>query len=1378
MTFESSHSGKKSEFASETQTNAVVVAAANISAELQDVIRVLLVDDDEDEFLIVRSLLRESASMAGAAPFSVEWTSDAATALEHIRRGDYGAYLLDFRLGQTTGLELIEGAVAAGCDAPLILLTGLDDPRVDVLAMRAGATDYLVKDQLSGTLLERALRYAIAGKNSERELRRVAAHNARLIAAIEAANVGVSLSEQRDGENIVTYVNPAFTEMTGYEPSEVIGKTLSMLGARETAPELMEQIHQKMLRGESGQGLALNFRRDGTPFWNEGRFAAIPVTPGERAGHVGFFRDVTERIEAQRAAAQARRNLEAAQQITHLGSWSYDFPLPGDWEGNVCFWSDETFRILGQELGSLTPTRQAWLECVHIEEREEARQSLDNAMQEGENYAFDCRVIHPDGQERSVETRAKIERNASGLAVRMDGTIFDVTERRRAERAEKSERELETRLRAVTESAPIILWSLDSAGIFTLSEGHILHRLGLEPGQVVGRSSYDVYAGDARVLDICRRALAGEVCEEITHVQGRTFAVYVAPRWSESGEQLGVVGISHDITEQFQAQQALLESEARFERIIANTPGVIYQLLQSLDEKFQFLYVSESCEELYGVSPARARKDASLLIDAVADEDKTEFRRSIKQSARDLTDWQMELTIVREDGERRFIRGQSRPIRRDDGAIVWDGILMDLTASRATDEALQQSRRALDEAQKLARVGSFTWDLRSGQALWSDEMYRMFELEPGDPVPEPHEVIARYHPDDQETLTRLMKERVAGGDTEETTVRLVRSDGKILYLDTRASLQYNQAGEPILMNGSLQDVTQRVETERALRESEERYALAARGTNDGLWDWNLETNEIYYSPHWKAMSGYGEDEIANEPEEWFSRIHPEDLARVQTRVEAHLQGHDAQCECEYRLRNATGEYRWMLGRGLALFNEDGVATRLAGSQTDITERKLAENQLEYNAFYDTVLTNLPNRALFAERLDRTIARGNRHPDNTFAVLFLDIDHFKKINDSLGHLTGDRLLIEAATRFQRCVRPGDTVARFGGDEFAILLDDVGSVDDVHQVADRIHAELEKPFPLDGHEAFVTVSMGIVMGHGDAATAEELLRSADTAMYRAKGAGRGRHEVFEAKMHTRAVRMLEMETDLRRAIERDELRLHYQPIIDLSSGVVNGFEALVRWQHPQRGLVSPGDFIPLAEETGLIVPIGWWVLEEACLQGLRWCDGFGPLQMSVNLSPKQLSQPDMFARVQGALDRTGFDPHLLKLEVTETVIMESAHTSVEMFLSLKELGVRFSMDDFGTGYSSLSYLHRFPLDALKIDRSFVSHMKPGGRDHEIVSTIISMARGLKMNVVAEGVEAPEQLTYLRDMGCDYAQGFWMSKPQESAQIEALLSRELKW
>ena len=1217
--------------------------AANLEGKEQtNLVRLLLVDDDKDEWLILRSLLRENAPMTGVLQFSLDWVGEAEAAAEQIGRAQHEAYLIDYRLGATTGLQIIERAVAAGCEAPLILLSGQDDPRVDAQAMRAGATDYLVKDQLSGALLERTLRYAIAGKKNERQLRAVATQNARLMAAIEAANVGVALTEARNDEDFVTYINPAFTRITGYSADEILGRTLGILGGRQTAPELARAVTQSLRDGVAAEGTALNFRRDGTPFWDQAHFAPIyrQTEQGTRQhiGNVGFFQDVTARIEAENEAHEARRNLEAAQQIAHLGSWSYEFTVPGDWLSIIGFWSDETYRILGLEPGAVAPSCDAWLERIHSEDKEAAWRAIDEVMERGEECALDCRIVRDDGQERFVQARAHIKRDTQGRAVRMDGTFLDVTERARAQRAG---RELETRLQTVTQTAPVILWAIDCQGNFTLSEGHILRRLGFEPGAVVGRSVFEVCRDNAEVVEMCRRVLCGEEREEILSEQGRTFMVYVGPKYDENGRQIGAVGISYDVTEQFQAQQALRESEARFERLMLGVPGMVYQLMQTPTGARQFLYVSKAVHDIYGVSPAQALQNAELLLGVVIDEEKAEFQESVVQSARDLTDWQMELTIERADGERRFIRGQSRPVRRADGAVVWDGIIVDLTQTRAANEALRQSRRALDDAQKLAHIGSFAWDLRTNESVWSDEMYRIFEMEPGSPVPPPAEVLMRYHPEDRVAMIKSIETRAQQGRDSRMQVRVVRRDGSIRHIEGRSSMQYDGAGEPMMLTGSLQDVTERVEVERALRESEERYALAARGTNDGLWDWNLTTGEIYYSPHWKAMIGYAEDEIGSSPDEWLGRIHPDDLNRVQGHIDEHLSGKNAGCECEYRLQSSSGEYRWMLGRGLALFDAAGVATRLSGSQSDITQRKIAESQLERNAFYDA-LTNLPNRALFSERLDRTIARSNRTPQ-TFAVLFLDIDRFKKINDSLGHLAGDRLLVEASARFERCLRPGDTVARLGGDEFAILLDDLSSIEDVHQVANRIHTELAGNAFSVGRTRSVRHGFdGHRVGTGRRSERRgTLLRSADTAMYRAKGAGRGRHEIFEVAMHQRAVKFLEMETDLWRALERDELRLHYQPIISLETGEIGGFEALVRWQHPERGLVSPADFIPLAEESGLdcshrLVGFGRGVSPSS----RRGKTNFGPLFMSVNLSPKQLSQPDILERVASALQTQRF------------------------------------------------------------------------------------------------------------------------------------------
>ena len=562
-----------------------------------------------------------------------------------------------------------------------------------------------------------------------------------------------------------------------------------------------------------------------------------------------------------------------------------------------------------------------------------------------------------------------------------------------------------------------------------------------------------------------------------------------------------------------------------------------------------------------------------------------------------------------------------------------------------------------------------------------------------------------------------------------------------------------------------------------LRRSEERYALAAQGANDGLWDWDLLANKLYLSARWYELLGETNGAPECDPEEWLGRVHLDDADRVNAEIAAHLEGSTEQFQSEYRMRMADGSFRWMLSRGIAVRDANDEPCRFAGSHTDISERKQAEEQLQFDALHDT-LTGLPNRALFMDRLSHCIQMATRRPDYHFGALFMDLDRFKLINDTLGHLKGDLLLIEVSRRIAQCLRTEDTLARLGGDEFVILFEDVSDITTVTRTAKRIQAAIAEPMMLDGQEVVTSSSMGIAFSDHGYQHPEEMLRDADAAMYRAKALGRARCEVFDIDMHIEAVDHLRTERELRAAIANDEFFVEYQPIIDLNDDRVRGFEALLRWRHPERGVVMPEEFLQVAEDTRLLVGIGRTVLDIACRQLCEWRERWpeaGEWTMSVNLSSLELAQQDVVASVDAALENSGLPATALKLEITESSLIRNTDHALTVMNELKSRGVALSIDDFGTGYSSLSYLHKFPFDTLKIDRSFISNIDNEPQRLEIVKAIVSMADKLGLDVVAEGSETAGSLACIKSFSGACAQGHMLARPQSAQALsEELASR----
>jgi len=578
--------------------------------------------------------------------------------------------------------------------------------------------------------------------------------------------------------------------------------------------------------------------------------------------------------------------------------------------------------------------------------------------------------------------------------------------------------------------------------------------------------------------------------------------------------------------------------------------------------------------------------------------------------------------------------------------------------------------------------------------------------------------------------------------------------------------------ESSLLGRSIRYAIERAQALRALRETEERYQRLVELSPDAIIVHANARIRFVNGAGVKLLGAAGTAQVLGKPITDFVRNDRRE--NVESRIHQTVKEETELPFVEEKLRRLDGKEVYVEVAAVPFVYEGEAAVQVVAR--DISRRKEIEERLIHDAFHDA-LTGLPNRVLFAEHLKLAVERAKRPKRYLFAVLFLDLDRFKNINDSLGHTVGDQLLIGIARRLEDCLRHIDTVARLGGDEFAVLLDGIEDSSDAVRVAERLQKALRQPLNLGGHEVFTSASIGIALSSTGYEQPEEVVRDADTAMYRAKALGKARHEIFDTEMHARAVTLLQLENDLRRAVERDEFCVYYQPIISLDGGGIYGFEALIRWQHPERGLVAPSQFITVAEETGLIIPMGRWVLREACRQMRQWQKQFPSvrsLTLSVNLSGKQLTQPDLVAQVEQILRESDFDPRLLQLEITESAVIENTRTVTEMLLQLRDLGLRLSMDDFGTGYSSLSYLHRFPINTIKIDRSFINSQESGD-ENEIVRTIIMLARSMGMNVVAEGVETHDQLSYLKSLDCEYGQGFLFSRPVHAEAVEQMLQPE---
>jgi len=815
--------------------------------------------------------------------------------------------------------------------------------------------------------------------------------------------------------------------------------------------------------------------------------------------------------------------------------------------------------------------------------------------------------------------------------------------------------------------------------------------------------------------------------------------------------------------------------------------------------------ISESLGELLNLADvAAAGRD--VFESAIAEEDREPWRGAVAEARVKQEPWEIEYRVQGPKGLLYFRESGDIVPGRDSEPAQLVATVQDITRGRHAEVEARSSEERFKALAKATTDAIWSWDIATGAIWWSQGLEALFGAWPSRPDEHIDVWAERVHPEDREKTLEGLQATFASLENEwSANYRFARADGSYAQVLDRGVVMRGPKGEAVHMIGGVTDLTAQLRVQEELRRSEERFALAARGANDGLWDWDMREGAIFFSERWNELIGRA-GEHSGRLDDWLDLVHPEDRYDFEQTLMFHVEGRLPKFQVEYRMRHSDGSYRWMLTRGLAVRDEGGSPYRMAGSQSDTTRRKVYEEQLRLNAFFDG-LTGLPNRALFLDRLRMALLQLERDQSLFFAVLFLDLDRFKTINDSLGHAAGDQLLVEVSSRIRNCLRLEDTAARIGGDEFAVLIASAHSVSDVTVIADRLQASLLKPYRVGSYDTVTSASIGIATISDRHEKPEDLLRDADAAMYRAKLRGKACYALFDEGMHTLALDRLRLEMDIRRALDRREFFLVFQPIISMDTARVWGFEALIRWRHPVRGLVSPIDFIPVAEETGEILKIGMWVMAEACRSLRVWREnhpGCGDLTISVNLSARQFNQVDLVDQIHEIVDSIGVDPRCVKLEITESLIMQNPEETSFVLHRLKALGFDIHMDDFGTGYSSLSYLHRFPIDALKIDQSFVSrvggntpdsdtapsngernggplHPARGGamrdsdrraEDYEIVQTICSLAGGLGMKTIGEGIETAAQRDFLKAAGCGLGQGYFFSRPLDFQAVGALL------
>ena len=1173
-------------------------------------------------------------------------------------------------------------------------------------------------------------------------------------AIVENAFDGILIADAETRQFV--FGNSAICQLLGVTAEELLTMGVESIHPVSALPEISAKF-AAIARGELfvAEDVPL-LRKDGG--LRQVDISGSAVVINGRLCNVGVFHDITGRKLAEQASRASELRLKEAQRIAKVGNWELDLP-----NGRL-LWSDEVFHIFGVDQNLFAPSYEAFLNAIHPDDRDAVDKAYNDSLAMHTPYEIAHRLLLPDGCIKWVNECGQTFYDDRGNAFRSVGTVQDITDRMEAEIMSTTYFEAISSLTmvSITDRSGCIIYANDRLCKISgysneelIGQDHRILNSGRHPKEFFTEMWATIMRGDTWHQEICNR-----------HKSGTLYWIdaTIVPIKGNNGQISQFLSFRVDITDRKLTEMRLLEQ--------LKESACLHEIRRDLA---QDLPMDELCQRIseYLIPAMRFPDSAAAVIELNGKQFATGHHG--KDSAHGLR-----AGIMVNDK----IAGQLQVLYPEDKAffLPQDQYLIDTIAGdlgrwlefkqaeymlKGNEEKFRSIFEGSNDAiMLLTKQGFFDCNARTLEIFGLTSKDDFFSLHPSQLSPP-------LQPDGQDSLSAANKKITSafkqGYDRFNWIHR--RKNGEDFPAEVLLSA-FNLHGKRVLQ-ATVRDVSKYKRTEQALFESEEKFRNLTESLSEVIYRADPRTLMVtYVNSVIESLYGYSAQEWLSDPALWKRTIHPEDRQRVIDIVmEAQIAGKNGQIE--YRILCNDRTQRWVLNRYSWEKDSRGAVVSFNGIVHDITERKQAEQHIHYLATHDA-LTGLPNRLLLLDRISQALAH-DRRSHTPAAVLFIDLDHFKVINDSLGHDVGDLLLKEVAVRLQSCIREEDTVARQGGDEFIVLLPNIAGAQDAGIIAEKILGNLAMPCQINDKELYIGASIGIASFPDDGKDMAALLRNSDIAMYHAKGAGRNNYQFFAPEMNQLMAEKHALVTDLHHALEYKELQLHFQPIVEIVSGKLSGMEVLLRWQHSSKGLILPSTFIPLAEENGLIVPIGEWVLKSACLQIKAWCEqGYEVPYLAINLSARQFRHKSLVTDIARILDETGVDVRSVKLEITESMLMYDVGEAIETLIELNEMGLEISIDDFGTGYSSLSYLKRFPINTLKIDQSFMQDVATDADDMAIVMAIIAMAHSLKMEVIAEGVETDAQFDFLHQQGCDHYQGYYFSKPLTAVEIESRLQK----